>query len=179
MGKRIGQKLGLAGPLLIGDFSGDVYIDKGLKPADRSRVLKEALAEYRAHPQVAAAFSRDQIEKIPMPTGNPVPWSLLQRARASFDVERSGDIIVFLKPHITPIVETSHYASTHGSPWDYDRRVPVAFWRRGMAPAASEQVVETTDILPTLSAMIGLPVSAPAIDGHCIQTVPGITCPSR
>ena len=101
------------------------------------------------------------------------------RARDYFDAARSGDTLLFLKPQIKPIVETSHYVATHGSPWDYDRRVPVAFWRRGMTPAASEEVVETTDILPTLSAMIGLPLGAPAIDGHCIQTVPGVTCPSR
>jgi predicted AlkP superfamily pyrophosphatase or phosphodiesterase len=179
MGKRIGQKLGLSGPVLIGEFSGDVYIDKALKPADRSRALKEALAAYRAHPQVAAAFSRAQIEKTAMPTGSPVPWTLLQRARASYDAQRSGDIVVFLKPHITPIADTSRYASTHGSPWDYDRRVPIGFWRRGMAPAASEQVVETTGILPTLAAMVRLPLAAPAIDGKCIGSVPGVVCPTR
>ena len=179
MGKAIGAKLGLPGPVLIGEFTGDVYIDKGLKPAERTRVLIAALAAYRAHPQVAAAFSRAQIEKTAMPTGNPVGWSLLQRARASFDAERSGDIIIFLKPHITPIVDTSRYISTHGSPWDYDRRVPILFWRRGMAPSAPEAAVETTDIMPTLAGIIGLPLGAPAIDGKCLAIVPGAHCPSR
>ena len=179
MGKAIGAKLGLPGPVLIGEFTGDVYIDKGLKPAERTRVLIAALAAYRADPQVAAAFSRAQIEKTAMPTGNPVGWSLLQRARASFDAERSGDIIIFLKPHITPIVDTSRYISTHGSPWDYDRRVPILFWRRGMAPSAPDAAVETTDIMPTLAGIIGLPLGAPAIDGKCLAIVPGAHCPSR
>jgi predicted AlkP superfamily pyrophosphatase or phosphodiesterase len=179
VGKRIAAKFGLSGPVLIGDFSGDVWIDKGLRPTDRVRVLREALAEYRAHPQVAAAFSREQVARTPMPNGNPVAWTLLQRARASYDPERSGDILVFLKSHIMPVPNPTTYVATHGSPWDYDRRVPVAFWRRGMAPSASEQVVETTDILPTLSAMIRLPLAAPAIDGKCIRSVPGVVCPSR
>jgi predicted AlkP superfamily pyrophosphatase or phosphodiesterase len=176
LGKVIAHKLGLTGPVLIGEYSGDVYIDHALKPADRARVLKEALAAYRAHPQVAAAFSRDQIARTPMPTGNPVGWTLLQRARASFDPERSGDILVLLKQHIMPIPNPTSYVATHGSPWDYDRRVPMLFWRRGQAPAAPEDAVETTDIMPTLAAMIGLPLAAPPIDGHCLGAV--TTCPT-
>jgi hypothetical protein len=179
MGKKIAAKLGLAGPVLIGEFSGDVWIDKALKPTDRVRVLREALADYRAHPQVAAAYSRDQIAKTPMPTGNPVAWSLLQRARASYDPERSGDFVVMLKPHIMPIPNPTTYVATHGSPWDYDRRVPILFWRRGMAPAAPNEPVETTDIMPTVAAMLGLPLGSPAIDGHCLRDIPGVTCPSR
>jgi predicted AlkP superfamily pyrophosphatase or phosphodiesterase len=179
MGKHIGQKLGLAGPVLIGDFSGDVFIDKGLRPAERSRVLREALAEYRAHPQVAAAYSRDQIAKTDMPSGNPTGWTLLQKARASYDSERSGDIVMMLKPHIMPIVDTSRYVATHGSPWYYDRRVPIAFWRKGFSPVAREEAIETADIMPTLAAILGLPLTAPAIDGHCLDGVLAAACPPR
>lgn len=179
VGKRIGQKLGLSGPVLIGDFIGDVYIDKALRPADRTRVLGEALADYRAHAQVAAAYSRAQIAKTGMPSGNPVGWTLLQKARASFDPERSGDIVMMLKPHIMPVVDTSRYAATHGSPWDYDRRVPIAFWRKGHFPSAREDPVETADIMPTLAAMLGLPLGAPAIDGRCLDNVLGNACPAR
>jgi len=179
MGKRIGQKLSLAGPVLIGDFSGDVYIDQSVRGADRTRVLTTALADYRAHTQVAAAYSREQIAKIAPPSGRPTGWTLLQKARASFDPERSGDIVVMLKPHIMPIVETSRYAATHGSPWDYDRRVPIAFWRKGLSPSAREDAVETADIMPTLAAMLGLPLGAPAIDGRCLDNVLGNVCPAR
>ena len=171
VGKKLAQQLGLSGPVLIGEYSGDIYIDSALKPTDRARVLKEALATYRVHPQVAAALSRDQIAKTAMPTGNPVGWTLLERARASYDAERSGDIILFLKPHIMPIPNPTTYVATHGSPWDYDRRVPVLFWRRGQAPAAPEDVIETTDIMPTLAALIGLPVPANSVDGHCLSAV--------
>jgi predicted AlkP superfamily pyrophosphatase or phosphodiesterase len=179
LGKRIAQKLGLAGPVLIGDVFGDVYIDRALKAASRVTVLREALAAYRAHPQVAAAFSRDQIARTAMPTGNPVAWSPLERARASYDPDRSGDLVVLLKPHITPIVDTSRFAATHGSAWDYDRRVPVAFWRRGMTPAARAEAVETVDIMPTLAAMLGLPLAPPAVDGRCLDGVSGVVCTRR
>ena len=179
LGKAIGQKLGLAGPVLIGEIAGDIYIDRALKAADRGRVLREALATYRTHPQVAGAFSRDEIARVSMPAGDPTKWSLVQKLRASFDAERSGDIIVALKPNITAIVDTSRYAATHGSPWDYDRRVPIAFWRKGLSPSAREDAVETADIMPTLAAMLGLPLGAPAIDGRCLDDVLGNACPPR
>ena len=179
MGKRIGQQLGLAGPVLLGSFGGDIVIDHGLKAADRDRVLREALRQYRAHPQVAAAFSSAQIAKTPMPSGNPVQWTLIQRARASFDPRRSGDIMLMLKPHIMPIVDTRSYVATHGSPWDYDRRVPIAFWRKGFPSSAREEPVETVDIMPTLAMMMGLRLEAPAIDGKCLDGAPGVICAFR
>jgi hypothetical protein len=53
MGKAIGAKFGLSGPVLYGDAPfGDMYVDRTLRPADRARVLAEALRAYRAHPQV-------------------------------------------------------------------------------------------------------------------------------
>jgi predicted AlkP superfamily pyrophosphatase or phosphodiesterase len=110
-----------------------------------------------------------------VPVGSPDRWTALQRARASFYQPRSGDLVVLLKKDITPIPDTTRYVATHGSPWDYDRRVPILFWRKGGAPSASEAVIETTDILPTLAAWLGLPIAGGSIDGHCL---PGVaSCP--
>ena len=62
--------------------------------------------------------------------------------------------------------------------WDYDRRVPLLFWRSGMAASERPEAVETTDIMPTLASVIGLPVDRNAIDGHCL-TLQALTCPAR
>ena len=179
--RAVGERPSLT--MAAGDDNADdprhVWIDKSLTGIDRTRTLREALKAYRAHPQVEAAFSRHQIANTAMPSGNPVAWTLIQRARASFDPERSGDIIVFLKSHITPIADTRYYVSTHGSPWDYDRRVPILFWRRSMAPAAPQDAVETVDIMPTLAAMLGVPLGPPAIDGHCLAGISGVVCGIR
>ena len=61
----------------------------------------------------------------------PETWSVFQRARASYHAGRSGDFYVVLKRDVTPIADTSRYVATHGSAWDYDRRVPILFWRPG------------------------------------------------
>jgi len=180
MGAAIGAQLGLKGPVLIGESSfGDMYIDRALLPADQGRAKAAAVAAYRAHPQVEAVFTREQLAATPSPTTSPDKWSLIERARASFDPERSGDFIVLLKRDITPIANTTTYVATHGSPWDYDRRVPILFWRSGMAPADRAEAIETADIMPTLAASIGLPIDTRSIDGECLTDVQGIICPAR
>ena len=179
VGKRIAARLGLGGPVLIGDFAGDIYLDRALKPADRAKALREAVAQYSGHPQVQAVFTADQLRRVALSTSSPDRWTLVERVRASFDLERSGDLVVVLKPHITPIADTKLYAATHGSPWDYDRRVPILFWRAGMAASARSEAVETINIMPTLGAQLGLAVDSSAIDGKCLEGIQGIACPPR
>jgi len=179
MGKALIAKLGLPGPGLLGSSpQGDIYVDTKLKPTDRARLLAAAVAAYKSDPQVAAVFTASQIAKIPVPTGDPVSWTLLQRERASFYPGRSGDFVVLLKRDITPIADASHgYVATHGSPYDYDRRVPMLFWRPGTSGRTVERPVETTDIMPTLASTIGLPVAPGSVDGHCLPEPSGAACP--
>jgi predicted AlkP superfamily pyrophosphatase or phosphodiesterase len=180
IGATLVQTLGLNGPGLIGlGASGDVWIDRTLPAANRKRLLDAAVAAYRAHPQVEAVFTADQIAATPLPATSPDQWSLIERARASYYPGRSGDFVVILKKEITPIYDTSRYIATHGSAWDYDRRVPILFWRPGFTGTTVEQAVDTTDIMPTLAALIGLPVVPGSVDGKCLDGIATITCPPR
>jgi predicted AlkP superfamily pyrophosphatase or phosphodiesterase len=180
MGKALVAKLGLSGPGLLGSTpQGDIYVDARLKPADRARLIAAAIAAYKADPQVEAVFTAAQIAKTAVPTGDPVNWTLLQRERASYYPGRSGDLVVFLKRDITPIADTARVVATHGSPWDYDRRVPILFWGPRIPPANLETPVETVDIMPTLASMIGLPIQQGSIDGHCLGEVSGAHCEGR
>lgn len=179
VGKGIAAKLGLSGPVLFGDVSGDIYVDRGLSPANRARALAEALRIYRAHPQVAAVFTQDELDRAPLPRSSPDKWSLIERVRASFDAQRSGDFIVVLNEHVTPIGHVTSAVATHGTPWDYDRRVPIVFWRPGMTAAARDTPIETVDIMPTLAALLGVPLAPGSVDGKCLAEIDGIACQLR
>ena len=179
VGKALAAKLKLEGRLLSGDPMGDVYVDRALKPAVRQRVIAEALAIYRAHPQVEAAFSAGDLGRVAVPTTAADRWTLAERARASFDPARSGDIYVVLRQYVQPIAKPSATVSTHGSAWDYDRRVAILFWRPAMPASQRSEPVKTVDIMPTLAAMLGLPIDATAIDGKCLSGIQGIACPPR
>lgn len=180
IGAAAARKLGLTGELLVGDYGGDIYIHRSVKAADRARVLAEAKSLYLKHRQVEAAFTKAELAAMALPSGPPDRWSIAERVRASFDAERSGDLVVVLKQYVTPIPDGSRgYVATHGSAWDYDRRVPIAFWRRGIAATSQQQPVETVDIMPTLAAMLGLAIDPSSVDGRCLPGLSGVACPIR
>lgn len=179
LGKAIAAKLKLSGPGLLGDLANDVWIDRSLAPKDRTRVEHVAVAFYEAHPQVEAVFTSRQIGRIPLPTGSPDKWSIGQMVRASWDRQRSGDLYVVLKRNVSPIVSPGvGYVATHGSVWDYDRRVPILFWRKGMQSTPRQDHISTVNILPTIAAQIGLALPA-GLDGRCLNGVEGVACPVR
>lgn len=172
IGRQIAAKFGLPGQLLWGGSIGDVWIDPTLSAADRARVLAEAVRIAKAHPQVETVFTAEQIAATRMPTSPPDTWTMLERARASYNPDRSGAFVVVLKKFVTPIPDpTRGYVATHGSFWDYDRRVPILFWRKGMPHAEVKRAIETVDIAPTLATWAGFPIVAGEVDGRCLPEV--------
>jgi len=173
IGKAVAEKLGLPEPLLYGD-GGDYYLSKALTPAQRKAALDEILPRLRAHPQIEAVVTADQLAAHPISKRPADTWTLMDKLRASYNPARSGDFIIALKPRVTPIPEPGiGYVATHGSVWDYDRRVPMLFWRKGLAGFEQPNAVMTVDILPTLAALIGLPLDASKIDGRCLDLLSG------
>ncbi len=174
LSKAVSSKTGIKvdGPLLLADSAfGDFYVNRAVPAAQRSTVVAALIAQAKANPQVAAAFTAEELAKTPLPAGNPQDWTLKERARASFDPARSGDVVILLDRAIVPIPEpiTGAYIATHGSAWDYDRRVPILFWRRGLPGFEQPQPVETVDIAPTLVAILGLSLPDGTFDGRCLD----------
>ncbi len=59
--------------------------------------------------------------------------------------------------------------ANHGSPYDYDRHVPLIFMGAGISKGASPKLVHTTDLAPTLAALAGIPFPT-GLDGRNILT---------
>ncbi len=169
----VARKLGLPQPLLYGE-GGDYYLNTTLTAAQRRAAMAEILPRLRAHPQVEMVATREELAAHPLSKRAPDMWSVMDRLRASFHPGRSGDFIIALKARVTPIAEPGvGYVATHGSVWDYDRRVPILFWRKGLAGFEQPNAVMTVDIMPTLAALIGLDVVADTIDGRCLDLISG------
>lgn len=168
---------GLPSPIVLGDmeFANDVYINASIPAERRAGVLHALSLKYRHHPQVAAVFTRDELIAAAPPSGLVDEWTLLERAKASFHPQRSGDLIVLLEPYIslypTPKNPDTDYTSSHGSAWSYDRRVPIVFWWNGVHGFEQPTAVETVDIAPTLANLIGLQVPASEFDGRALPIV--------
>ena len=156
---------------LAGDDPRQIILN--LAPNDnrqREALLAETLAWLKARPEVAAAFTAAEIAAAVPPEGKSVKdLTVAERFHESFDRERSGDILVAYADRSTLGVPTGPGATVagHGSPWDYDRRVPILWWWPGVTPVAEAQPMETVDIAPTLAAILGF--KAPPVDGHCVD----------
>lgn len=174
VGKEIASRLNLAEPV----FTGDWYVTPSVPEARRAEVLALARELLSAHPQVHSIYAAAAVAAHPMPEDSPSDWSILDRLRASYHPDRSGDLLVVLKPHIRPATDPSE-VGTHGSPWDYDRKVPILFWWKDITPEDRREGAMTVDIMPTLASLIGLPVPAGEIDGRCLDilTGPETNCP--
>ncbi len=161
---------------------GDLYLDAAITGEERAALLARAKEWLGQQSSFAAIFTRDELLATPPSQFPPEAWTLAERAAASVDRQRSGDLVVLLKPRLSPIRNPGGGAvATHGSPWDYDRRVPILFWSQGMAGFEQPNSIETVDIMPTLAALIGLPVPANEIDGKCRDLDVGAnsTCPAN
>lgn len=164
-------------PIVLGprEFANDVDPNADIPAERREGVLQAAALRYRQHPQVAAVFTRNDLIAAAPPSGPVDEWTLLERAKASFNPQRSGDLIVLLKPYVSlypaPKNPDTHYSSSHGSPWSYDRRVPIVFWWPGVNGFEQPTAVETVDIAPTLAKLIGLDVPASEFDGRALPVM--------
>jgi phosphonoacetate hydrolase len=185
LGDALKAELGLTveGPLLYGDAPfGDLYVSRALTPAQRTRVIDAAVRRLSAHRQVEHVWRGSEIAALPISRRSPELWSVAERLRANYDPERSGDLLLVLKDRVTPIPEAGlGYIATHGSVWDYDRRVPMLFWRAGMRGFEQPNPVMTVDILPTLAGVLGLTIPVDRIDGRCLDLIagPASSCPAQ
>ena len=147
-----------------------LYLDEAAVQAanlDRSDVLRRTQAWLRARPEVADAFTAEELKSTdPAATGSPRDTSLRVLLRRSFHPQRSGDILVALKPFVVVGTPSADYATGHGTPNGYDRRVPLIFWGPWKGGSRREPV-RIVDLAPTLARELGIepgPVDGKALD---------------
>jgi predicted AlkP superfamily pyrophosphatase or phosphodiesterase len=140
----------------------DIYLAAGVM--DRLRKSPEAtraaLDALRALPGTAFAFTNDEI-RGPAVRTDPDP---VKRAVAlSYHEGRSGDLLIV--PREKWILSSS--ATTHGTLYPYDQRVPIIFVGPGVTAGRYDSASTPADIAPTLAALAGMTI-VPA-DGRSLQ----------
>jgi predicted AlkP superfamily pyrophosphatase or phosphodiesterase len=86
--------------------------------------------------------------------------------RHSLDPERSGDLAIQVEP--TCLIDYKGDGTSHGSPYLYDRAVPLLLHGPGVAPGHISGPAGPVDIAPTLARLIGLAVP-PDLDGRDLE----------
>ncbi|WP_433951896.1 alkaline phosphatase family protein [Brevundimonas diminuta] len=165
-------RFGLDADPVVSSAGGFVIVDKDRKSLPeplRSQVLAAAIELLNAEPQVALAVARDELLAEPVPNSiNPEDLNVRERLRLSAVAGRSPDILRAWQPGLTGQGRVGGAISSHGSPWDYDRRVPIVFWWPGAEGQERFLPMRTIDIAPTLANLIGVQPDGP-IDGRCMD----------
>lgn len=162
-----------ADPLQSGS-SGLIVADKDHKALAeplRTEVATAAVELLRALPDVGFAERREVLAAEPMPASTLHPEMLTVRERMRLSIlpnGRSPDIAFAWAPNVTFGGRVGGSISGHGSPWEYDRRVPIIFWRPGGIGQERFLPIRTIDIAPTLTNVMGLAAQA-GLDGRCID----------
>jgi hypothetical protein len=106
--------------------------------------------------------------------------ALLERLARTYYPGRTGQILVIPREGhiITRRDPTVKYM--HGSPWDYDSRIPfffhgAAFIRQGTFPEA----VSHRDMAPTLASLLGVPMPATSTGRSVRAILKPVTAPPR
>ncbi|MGA0545110.1 alkaline phosphatase family protein [Brevundimonas sp. VNH65] len=159
---------------------------KALPEPLRTRVATAAVERLRPLPDVGFVERREVLAAEPLPasTANPEMLTLRERMRLSTLPDgRSADLIFTLAPNVSAGGRVGGTLAGHGSPWEYDRRVPIIFWKPGGIDGEGRGQerflpIRTIDIAPTLANVIGLK-TANDLDGRCIDLglFPVPTCP--
>jgi predicted AlkP superfamily pyrophosphatase or phosphodiesterase len=131
---------------------------RGLSPES---VAAEAKAVLEGWPAIAHVWTAAEIA-----SGE---GEIAELYRHSFVPGRSGDFVV--QPARGCLLSPYDTGTSHGSPWDYDRRVPIVFFGAGIAPGVVPERAATVDIAPTLAGLLGVPAPTD-LDGRPLALAP-------
>ncbi len=158
-------------PILAQSEPKQLYLDHAALAAaglDRAQAARRVAEALRSLPEVQeTATYEDLVGFQEAELGDPKTNSFRARLKHSFHPDRSGDLLVVFKPMVVMDEARIYHAADHGTPHDYDRRVPLVFWGP-WKPGARLESVRTVDLAPTLGRALGLHPDGP-VDGRVLD----------
>lgn len=110
--------------------------------------IQQKTADYLLHFEgVANTYTGEQLKTT---TFNGLPEAYLQNG---FNVQRSGDVSVLLKPGWIELYSGTT-GTTHGTSYSYDTHVPLLWYGWKIPPGSSAMPVSITDIAPTVADLL-------------------------
>jgi predicted AlkP superfamily pyrophosphatase or phosphodiesterase len=136
----------------------DLYTDYYLTPASLARLMNEP---------ATLALLKKQIESLPavlrvltaadMEAARGTADPMMQAVLLSYYPGRSGDLVILLREHHTSSID----AVSHGTYYDYDRRVPVILFGSPFKAGTYGGPASPLDIAATWSRLTGVALDRP------------------
>ncbi len=143
---------------------GDLYFAPGIwvKISADPQALDAVFAAIRGVAGVADVFRVDQLGELAEKN------SLARAALLSEFPGRGGDLFVITKPNwfFDRRDKAGEWGAgtTHGTPYDYDQRVPIILMGAGIRAGRNADAVTPADIAPTFAELTGITIAH--TDGH-------------
>lgn len=146
----------------------DIYFAPGVY--DRlnrdAAAMRAVLDAIRSVPGVAEVYRADELQD------RPATQSAIRNAvAASYFPGRSGDLVFVAKPYWlasgSPAGKGRSYGTGHGTPYEYDQRVPIMLMGWGIHPGHYFRRITPADIAPTLAELCGVTLARP--DGRVLS----------
>ncbi len=115
---------------------------------ESSEVQALLASELRGADWIERVFVRGELESE---LSQEDPW--LRLAQRCYLRERSPDIVIQARPWLLIGMSTG---TSHGSPYPYDRSVPLIFMGKDIAPAVRFDAASTADVVPTVLKLLGI-----------------------
>ncbi len=154
--------------LVLNAFNGNIFFDRDTIAARRldfEKVEAAAVSFLQKMEGVHTVMTARQLteNEYTLP-----PRSLVQRG---WRPGESGDLVVVFAPGM---LEWSQRGTSHGSPWNYDTRVPCLWYGWKIPKGTYSGRVGITQIAPTLSVILNIPFPAGSTDGAIEAVLAGL-----
>ncbi|MEE8408311.1 MAG: alkaline phosphatase family protein [Myxococcota bacterium] len=148
----------VADAALAGRYGGSAHVAAVLGPfitltsipeAERRAAAATVATALRNHPAVHAAWPVSALKS----EHDPLARLMYESAHPT----RAGDVAVVLEPyHAMRTKWRGEKGAEHGTPWPYDRHVPILMWGDGVEPGRVDTEVTLVDLTRTLGDRLGL-----------------------
>jgi predicted AlkP superfamily pyrophosphatase or phosphodiesterase len=140
-------------------------IQEGLRAAGTGSPAEAVEQAVSTLPFVAGAYTFEDVERASPPDSFAALIANSHSRERAVDLAERWGVYVRYHPHVLSWI---NIATTHGSPYHYDRHVPLIFLGARVSPGVSTERVATVDVAPTLASLAG--VTPPAdLDGRSLE----------
>lgn len=141
------------GPFIAGILPPFVHMAQSARAREDIRTLRErAIEALRSYPGIADAWLISEVR-----TWQRADDPLRRAAAAGVAADNSADVMFITQRHYSlDIGEASGKGTNHGSPYEYDRRVPVLAAGPGVPERRESESVNQLRVAATLARMLGI-----------------------
>ncbi|MBJ12882.1 MAG: hypothetical protein CMG62_07395 [Candidatus Marinimicrobia bacterium] len=137
-------------------FDLELLKEENINPTVLKKIIKKYLLRVKG---IENVFSKSEI------LSSSYDDQIMVRMRNSIHPDLSPDVFGILSPGY---LIRSNYGTNHGTPYDYDTKVPLIFSKKGRQKKEIIEKTKTIDIAPSIANLLGIKITD-SVDGKILK----------